>query len=717
MAYLVEFIKCLNNQDFQGFLSLWEEYCQSDEIDTVEYNAILKAIINSSMAKQFDKCFDSALEMWQKITDEEENFEIFKTLSDLQTSNDPKLADLTYQILQKRFGNQEGFEDKIKMVGLKNRQNFQGAVAHFEMLCHMKKGNFVYHKGGWGTGEIIDISFIREQLTLEFENVTGKRDLSFASAFKNLIPIKNTHFLAKRFGNPDALEKDAKKDPVAVIKMLLKDLGPKTAQEIKDELSELVIPEPEWTKWWQNARGKLKKDTMIQSPVTLKAPFVLRNKELSHDDRVLADIQNEANEEKAIEIIYSCLRDHPELLKNAQTKEVMQERLLKGLNEPSISKAQMIESYILLSEMGQNNYLDKLKQLIKNDAHLGNIIKDMAIGAFKKRVLLIAKEIRSDWSELFLELLFSLPIHTLREYIVKELNQGIHQDALSLKIENLLNNPAKQPELFVWYFQKCLEDHSIPFSDKEGLTQFLESFLLLLSQIENLQTYRDLVKKMHLLINENRFVNIRRIIEKTSIEYLKEFLLLVTKCGSITDHDKKIMQSLAQVVHPSLGKKEKDNEEVEDIIWSTKEGYQKVQARIQQIGTQEIVENAREIEAARALGDLRENSEYKFALEKRSRLQSELQFLTRQLNKARIILPTDIPKNEVGAGSIVTIQNSKGVLSSFTLLGPWDADPDNNILSLQSKFAQSMLGHKKGDSFKFQDEEYTIIEITSFMEK
>ncbi len=44
------------------------------------------------------------------------------------------------------------------------------------------------------------------------------------------------------------------------------------------------------------------------------------------------------------------------------------------------------------------------------------------------------------------------------------------------------------------------------------------------------------------------------------------------------------------------------------------EGYQKIKERVQHIGTVETVENAREIEAARALGDLRENSEYSLPL-------------------------------------------------------------------------------------------------------
>ena len=109
------------------------------------------------------------------------------------------------------------------------------------MLTHINEGNFVYHTGGWGTGEIIEFSLVREQLVLEFEHVIGRKDLPFEQAFKHLVPIDNNHFLARRFGYPDLLEKEAKEDPISVIRLLLKDLGPKTAIEIKEELCELVI--------------------------------------------------------------------------------------------------------------------------------------------------------------------------------------------------------------------------------------------------------------------------------------------------------------------------------------------------------------------------------------------------------------------------------------------------------------------------------------------
>lgn len=129
----------------------------------------------------------------------------------------------------------------------------------------------------------------------------------------------------------------------------------------------------------------------------------------------------------------------------------------------------------------------------------------------------------------------------------------------------------------------------------------------------------------------------------------------------------------------------------------------------------EIIENAKEIEVARSYGDLRENSEYKFALEKRSRLQGELQTLSRQINLARILTKDDIVSNQVGVGTIVSLKDSHGKNITYTLLGPWDADVEKNILSFQSKLAQAMMGHEKGDSFDFQGEKYQVQSIKSFL--
>ena len=225
MGYLEEFQAQINNRNFAKFLHLWEEYCTCDIVEVDELDYLLKLIKNSDFAKPFGKVIETALPLWEKIQDPEGKYKIIKHLMDLQITNTPQLAEIAIEQIKKRHENDPHYNDRLKLVGLRTKENFQGALSNYDLLAHMEKGKFVFHTGGWGTGEIVDISSLREQVTIEFENVSGRKHLNYANAFKTLIPLENERFLAKRFANPDKLEQEAKVNPVEIIKLLLSDLG------------------------------------------------------------------------------------------------------------------------------------------------------------------------------------------------------------------------------------------------------------------------------------------------------------------------------------------------------------------------------------------------------------------------------------------------------------------------------------------------------------
>jgi transcription elongation factor GreA len=301
-----------------------------------------------------------------------------------------------------------------------------------------------------------------------------------------------------------------------------------------------------------------------------------------------------------------------------------------------------------------------------------------------------------------------------------ELIESKKEDKIIEKLNELLAFPSRYPGVLLWYFQKIMKNDTLPFGSLEGKNRFFESLLILLSQIEQDSTQREQIKKILTFLTAARYNNVRKIFQNASKETVQEFLLLTTKCQSLTDHDIKIFHSLAEVVHPSLAKiaKKYKNEEEEEanVIWTTEKGYQKIQARIHEISTVETVDNAREIEEARALGDLRENAEFKAAKERRSRLQSELRTLSQQFNRARILTKDDVSTIEVSVGVIIDFEDQEGNRLSYTLLGPWEADPDKNILSFQSKLAQSLMGHKKGDTVSVQGKALKISNLRNYFE-
>lgn len=715
MSYLKDFQTHIAKHNYSGVLKLWEEYCAGDELDIEELKAILKSIKYSEMADSFGLHVQEILPLWQITPQSPGSEEIFKLIIDLQTMNDDALAHMALNFLKAKYSNDPLFNEKIRLVGLRNREKFQGAVSNFELLSHMKIGNYVFHTGGWGVGEIVDFSFVLEQVSIEFDYVPGRKDLSFATAFKVLIPISTDHFLALRFGNPDLLEKKARKDPVSVIHMLLKDLGPKTTAEIKDELCDLIIPAKEWTRWWQATRSKLKKDTFIEIPEDIKNSFKLRQTEISHEQKLSDVLQSKPNADTLIEMVYGFLKDFPETLKNEEFKATLKTKLSEALLLTDITPAQSLQIHFFLQDLKEEKESESIKEIFKNCSSIFKLIDEVKIISFKKRCLNHLQQNFEKWSQIFLDLLFSIDISPLRDYILSALLAAKASDGLIQKLEQLYIHPAKYPSAFIWYFQKVISQKTLPFCDQQGRTRFFEGLLVLLSRIEHQPLQRDLVKKIHNLLSAGRFAIVRQIMQESSIEDVKEFLLLATKCHSLSDHDQKIFVSLAEVAYPQLAKLRKKETQEDLTIWTTQEGYQKLQQRIQQIATVDTVENAKEIEIARAHGDLRENAEFKAALERRDRLQSELKTLSDQMHRARILSKEDISTQEVGVGVIIDCKNTHGKKISYTILGPWDADPEKNVLSFQSKLASNINGLSVGESFQFQEETFTIEAIHSYL--
>jgi transcription elongation factor GreA-like protein/transcription elongation GreA/GreB family factor len=718
MQYFKQFHQHLLNRDYTSYLSLWEEYCSGDDIDPAELIRILEDVKTSDFSDAFGRYVDKALRLWEMFENQPAGHDIFKLLIDIQTSNDSGLGSLVMDYVTKKFGHHKQFDLMIKLVGLRDLKEFQGAVSNMELLCHMHKGHFVFHSGGWGVGEIMDVSFLREQISLEFDYVAGRKDVSFQNAFKTLIPISKEHFLARRFGSPDLLEAFAKEHPVETIKMLLKDLGPKSAAEIKNELCDLVIPESEWTKWWQSTRTKIKKDSSIEVPEELKDCFRLRETEFGHEERLQKALDKKPSPDELLQIIYSFLRDFPVALKNAGLKKNIQQKLQACQESEQLTEVQELQLNFLLEDLHPQEAHPAITQIINNYSSFDGLISNISIVAFKKRALVEVKKHRKDWVDLFLDLLLKIDQTTLRDFIFEELLKAKEEDAIVKKLLAALEHPGHYPNVILWYFKKIMDGEKIPLADQDGKNRFLESFFILLSILDKSgPSSRDLTKKMLQFITNGRYAVIRKIFQGATIDEVQEFLLLATKCLSFTTHDIKIFHSLAEVVHPSLAKlrKKYDHDEIEEeIIWTTEEGLNKIKVRIEEIATVETVENAKEIEVARSHGDLRENSEFKYALERRDRLQGELKYLSDQVKKARVLTKADVSTDKIGVGNVIECEDDKGNVVTYTLLGPWDANTEANILSFQSKLAQDIKGLKVGDTFKIQSTSYKIVKIRNY---
>ena len=103
------------------------------------------------------------------------------------------------------------------------------------------------------------------------------------------------------------------------------------------------------------------------------------------------------------------------------------------------------------------------------------------------------------------------------------------------------------------------------------------------------------------------------------------------------------------------------------------------------------------------MGDLRENAEYKAARERQTQLNAKVTRLQDEIDRAQIFDPTTVTTARVSFGTTVKLLNVKeNKTETYTILGPWESDPENQIISYMSPLGNAILNSKVGDKLDFE---------------
>ncbi len=106
-----------------------------------------------------------------------------------------------------------------------------------------------------------------------------------------------------------------------------------------------------------------------------------------------------------------------------------------------------------------------------------------------------------------------------------------------------------------------------------------------------------------------------------------------------------------------------------------------------------------EIRKAVEHGDLRENSEYKAALERQQFVHARLGQLRQRLSKLSQIDITQIPPDKVGLGSEVVVEDeSTGEKETYSLVFGDSVEFEEGHVSMSSPIGRSLVGKGGGES-------------------
>lgn len=130
---------------------------------------------------------------------------------------------------------------------------------------------------------------------------------------------------------------------------------------------------------------------------------------------------------------------------------------------------------------------------------------------------------------------------------------------------------------------------------------------------------------------------------------------------------------------------------IEEII-------QKLEEEVGRLQHELNVELPERIKAAVELGDLRENADYKSALERQQFVQARLNHLTSRARELSNIDLSNIPADRAGFGSWLKVrEKGSGEVHEYTITAGDFMDLDAGHISLASPLAKGLIGSQKGD--------------------
>jgi len=147
-------------------------------------------------------------------------------------------------------------------------------------------------------------------------------------------------------------------------------------------------------------------------------------------------------------------------------------------------------------------------------------------------------------------------------------------------------------------------------------------------------------------------------------------------------------------------------------------GKDKIIAELRTLEYELTVELPKALRTAAALGDLSENSEYKFARERQDYVRARVRQLQQQLANLSSIDVSKLPRDRASYGSTLSLRDlNRGDEITYRLVAPEEADYEKGLISTASPIGKSLLNKEEGDEVKVQTpngvRSFEIVKLTT----
>jgi len=567
---------------------------------------------------------------------------------------------------------------------------------------HFQPGAVCRHRS-WGVGQIATRDEALGSLLIDFRSKKGHA-MEFEYASQTLKVLAEDHFEARIFKSPQAVKEQAGKEPGELIKQAVQQLGREaTTARLEEAFVPHLFAPPEWKKFWEAAKRAMRKDPRFVIPTKrTDAIQYLESAPASKGDG-MEELKEAVGVKKVIEVLEKLQKSQDAASLKSKAEEIFRLVDAAGQKVPKSQPGQVAELALARAEFAGAIGLPAepgtiLRGLLPAEPNrLANVVETLSAGKQPRFVELMAELLGERWTELFNALL-PRASGRLMDAIHAKFKKAGRGAEMEGAIDRLLRERQVHPDTVVW----LCRNRSGDFQKIGGPFLFLTA-LAVLEKEQLADRWR--ASRLHDLLLEDKEL-IRDLLAASAPEEMRDITRAALASTAFEELDKRSLMGALVKLHPHISSMvagENKTSTTESLVVSW-ESLEKRKKELEEIVNKKIPANSKDIAVARSYGDLRENHEFKAAKEMQAVLMRRKAELESMIVSAQGTDFSGVKGDVVDIGTITEIQEEGGAPRKLTILGAWDSDPENGVISYQTAVGQALLKKKPGDAAELPSE-------------
>ena len=554
-------------------------------------------------------------------------------------------------------------------------------VDRLRNLLAYKRGDIV-EMTGRGVGRIAEVNMPLQTFKVDLETAKGVA-VGFRAAGKMLTLLPPEHVLRRKL---EDLEELASMKPPRLLELTLRSYDrPLTGAEVR-AIVVGIIPARRWSSWWTSAR----KQAQVLSSGGSRQTY--RWVEATDAESSLWEEFRKAEPRARIDLLRRAANQSQELRdRMTAALDDLGQRLIEARPALAFELRCALERFGAEPTWPAEELLGRLEDPL-------DFFASIDPRGPREQAYRLLPNCRDDWTDV-LEKRFLLETDTRAIGTIAEL---LDEDLRRRCAARAQVQPHRTPAAFTWLAEGAAADPAL----REGRQNRLLNLLIHALRHEAFAPFRLRLKALF-----DSGGTVPKLLPELTVDEARQAEVSI-RHAALEDYRREPLLAALHLKFPDL----LADQDTDDDLYALPASIAAKREKLRELVEEELPANRKAIEEARALGDLRENFEYKAARQRHEYLTALATDLQQDLQRSTPIDLGASACDKLRIGNRAIFESASGEQRTLAILGPWESAPERGIISYESDLALKLLGSEPGARVEIDGETFILQTIENLRE-